>query len=30
VGAEFEVIKPPELVEHIRDWGIRFNRATGG
>jgi len=28
VGAEFEVIKPPELVEHIGEWGARFRRAT--
>ncbi|MGW5359634.1 helix-turn-helix transcriptional regulator [Actinopolymorpha pittospori] len=29
VGAEFEVLQPPELVEHIREWGTRFLRATG-
>ncbi len=29
VGAEFEVLHPPELVEHIREWGARFTRATG-
>jgi predicted DNA-binding transcriptional regulator YafY len=28
VGAEFEVLHPPELVEHIREWGARFTRAT--
>ena len=28
VGAEFEVVGPPELIEHIREWGIRFRRAT--
>jgi predicted DNA-binding transcriptional regulator YafY len=28
VGAEFEVLRPPELVEHIREWGSRFTRAT--
>lgn len=28
VGAEFEVVGPPELVEHIREWGARFRRAT--
>jgi predicted DNA-binding transcriptional regulator YafY len=31
VGAarsEFEVISPPELVEHIREWGERFTRAA--
>jgi predicted DNA-binding transcriptional regulator YafY len=29
IGAEFEVVRPPELVEHIRDWAARFSRATG-
>ncbi|WP_424535931.1 helix-turn-helix transcriptional regulator [Sphaerisporangium viridialbum] len=29
VGAEFEVIHPPELVDHLRDWAARFTRATG-
>jgi predicted DNA-binding transcriptional regulator YafY len=28
VGAEFEVLDPPELVEHIREWATRFHRAT--
>jgi predicted DNA-binding transcriptional regulator YafY len=28
VGAEFEVVGPPELIEHIREWGVRFRRAT--
>lgn len=28
VGAEFEVLTPPELIEHIREWGERFNRAS--
>jgi predicted DNA-binding transcriptional regulator YafY len=28
VGAEFEVVGPPELAEHIREWGTRFRRAT--
>jgi predicted DNA-binding transcriptional regulator YafY len=27
-GAEFEVVQPPELVEHIREWATRFSRAT--
>lgn len=27
VGAEFEVLTPPELIEHIREWAERFNRA---
>jgi hypothetical protein len=25
--AEFEIIGPPEMVEHIRDWAARFARA---
>jgi hypothetical protein len=29
VGAEFEVLRPPELVDHIREWGARFTRSTG-
>jgi predicted DNA-binding transcriptional regulator YafY len=29
VGAEFEVVKPPELVLHIQEWATRFARATG-
>ncbi len=28
VGAEFEVLEPPELVEQIREWGARFTRAA--
>src|SRR6266851_1750493 len=28
VGAEFEVVKPAELVTHIREWAGRFTRAT--
>lgn len=28
VGADFQVIHPPELTEHIRDWADRFTRAT--
>ena len=27
VGAEFQVISPPELIEWMRDWGARFSRA---
>jgi predicted DNA-binding transcriptional regulator YafY len=27
VGADFEVISPPELADHVRDWGRRFSRA---
>ena len=29
VGAEFEVVKPPELLAHIREWADLFTRATG-
>lgn len=29
VGADFEVISPPELADHVRDWGRRFSRAGG-
>jgi len=28
VGAEFEVVSPPELLAHVREWGTRFVRAT--
>lgn len=28
VGAEFEVLGPPELIDHLREWSERFNRAT--
>ncbi|WP_028924383.1 helix-turn-helix transcriptional regulator [Pseudonocardia acaciae] len=28
VGADFTVHSPPELVDHLRDWGRRFSRAT--
>lgn len=28
VAADFEVIKPPELAAHIREWAARFTRAT--
>jgi predicted DNA-binding transcriptional regulator YafY len=27
LGAEFEVISPPELLDCVRDWGRRFSRA---
>jgi predicted DNA-binding transcriptional regulator YafY len=30
VGAEFQVISPPELIEWMRDWGARFSRAVAG
>jgi len=29
VGADFEVISPPELADLVRDWGARFSRAAG-
>ncbi|MEU6739512.1 hypothetical protein [Streptosporangium sandarakinum] len=28
VGAEFEVLGPPEFVTYIREWGERFVRAA--
>lgn len=28
VGAEFTVLSPPQMLEHLRDWGRRFSRAT--
>jgi predicted DNA-binding transcriptional regulator YafY len=28
VGEEFEVLMPPELIEYVREWGARFNRAS--
>jgi predicted DNA-binding transcriptional regulator YafY len=28
VGADFVVIRPSELVDHLRDWAARFTRAT--
>jgi predicted DNA-binding transcriptional regulator YafY len=28
VGAEFDVLHPAELVEHLREWAGRFQRAT--
>jgi hypothetical protein len=27
VGADFEVVSPPELADRVRDWGRRFSRA---
>lgn len=27
-GAEFEVVSPPELLDHLREWAERFGRAT--
>jgi predicted DNA-binding transcriptional regulator YafY len=29
VGADFEVLSPPELADRVRDWGRRFSRAGG-
>lgn len=29
VGAEFEVLGPPELADHVRSWGALFTRAAG-
>lgn len=29
VGADFEVLGPPEMVDQVRDWGARFSRASG-
>ncbi|MFI6797146.1 helix-turn-helix transcriptional regulator [Streptosporangium canum] len=28
VGAEFEVLGPPEFAAHVQEWGARFLRAT--
>lgn len=28
LGADFRVLHPPELLDRINDWGIRFNRAA--
>lgn len=30
LDAEFQILEPPELVEHIRIWGERFCRAAPG
>ena len=27
LGAEFQVISPPELLDQVRDWGLRFSQA---
>jgi len=27
-GADFDVLSPPELVDRLRDWGARFDRAA--
>lgn len=28
VGADFQVVSPPELLDRIHDWGRRFSRAN--
>jgi predicted DNA-binding transcriptional regulator YafY len=28
VGADFQVVSPPELIDWVRDWGARFSRAV--
>jgi predicted DNA-binding transcriptional regulator YafY len=28
IGADFEVVRPPELIDHIHAWGARLTRAT--
>ena len=28
VGADFQVISPPALRDHVRDWGRRFSQAA--
>jgi len=28
IGAEFEIVRPPELVEYLREWAARFDRAA--
>jgi predicted DNA-binding transcriptional regulator YafY len=30
VGAEFEVLSPPEFADHLREWATRFLRAAQG
>jgi len=30
LGADFQVISPPELLDRVHDWGRRFSRATMG
>ena len=29
VGAEFEVVGPPEFLDYLREWSARFGRAAG-
>ena len=28
IGAEFQVISPPELLRQVHDWGRRFSQAS--
>jgi predicted DNA-binding transcriptional regulator YafY len=28
IGADFEVVSPPELLDHVRGWARTFDRAT--
>jgi len=28
LGADFEVVSPPELLDHVRRWARTFDRAT--
>jgi predicted DNA-binding transcriptional regulator YafY len=30
IGAEFKIVQPAELVNHLREWAARFTRATNG
>ncbi|MFC4857137.1 helix-turn-helix transcriptional regulator [Actinophytocola glycyrrhizae] len=30
LAADFQVVHPPELLDHVREWGTRFTRAAGG
>jgi predicted DNA-binding transcriptional regulator YafY len=30
IGADFEVLSPPEFIDHLREWGSRFLRAAQG
>jgi hypothetical protein len=29
IGADFQVLSPPELLDRVRDWGRRFSRSAG-
>ena len=29
IGADFEIVQPPELLEKVHEWGGRFSRAKG-